>query len=355
MGAQLRRGGGGRSRQPVVGWGIIAAMTALLATGGRVLTPASRDATALAHENGVIVWAGSDTPGPALFPDAQYVDLEGDWVAPAFVECLASGFDAEAAAARGVIPAALPTPHALDLVADRVRAGERVVLGVDADAAEVAAQLTRLAAELGGPAVARCTPVLIGGMVGGSAGGVVAGSTAIDDETLAALAAVGAVIVLRPLVDDLTGIDLVRIAASGVALAASVRAASGQASPSQAAFSQAASSQTDEVRPWDALRALTTVPEGRGLSPRAAFTAVTRGARRAAGARDGTSGTLTPGSPATFARWQTGELTVVAADDAVQRWSTDPRSGVPPMPDLSGPDPVLRELVVDGLPSVPSE
>ncbi|MDV8000189.1 amidohydrolase [Rhodococcus sp. IEGM 1408] len=308
-------------------------MTAFLATGGRVLTPASRDATALAHENGVIVWAGSDAPGPALFPDAQYVDLEGDWVAPAFVECLASGLDAGAAAARGVIPAPIPEPHALDLVADRVRAGERVVLGADADPVEVAAELTRLAAELGGPAVARCTPVLVGALNGGS--------TPIDDQTLAALASVGTVIVLRPLVDDLTGTDLVRIAASGVALAASVRAGSAQAA--------------DEVRPWDALRNLTSVSGGRGLSPRAAFTAVTRGARRAAGARDGTSGTLTPGTPATFARWQTGALAVVAAYDAVQRWSTDPRSGVPPMPDLSGPDPVLRELVVDGLPSVPSE
>ena len=73
-----------------------------------------------------------------------------------------------------------------------------------------------------------------------------------------------------------------------------------------------------------------------------------RPARRAAGALDGTAGTLTPGAPATYARWETGELAVVAADDAVQRWSTDPRSGVPPMPDLSGPDPVLRELVIDG-------
>ena len=71
--------------------------------------------------------------------------------------------------------------------------------------------------------------------------------------------------------------------------------------------------------------------------------------------RDGTAGTLTPGAPATFARWQTGELAVVAADDAVQRWSTDPRSGVPPMPDLSGPDPVLRWLVVDGEPAGPAE
>ncbi|MCT1639411.1 amidohydrolase [Dietzia cinnamea] len=308
-------------------------MTAFLATGGRVLTPASRDATALAHENGLIVWAGSDAPGPALFPDAERVDLAGDWVAPAFVECLADGLDLAAAAARGVVPAVLtegPGPDALDdpaVLEERVRAGERVVLGADADPRHLAAELTRLADELGGPAVARCTPVLVGGVAGGAA--------APDDDTLAALAAVGTVLLLRPLVDDLTGTDLVRIAASGVALAASTRAG-------------------DEVRPWDALRALTTVEGGRGLSPRAAFTATTRGARRASGARDGAAGTLTPGTPATFARWETGELVVVAADDAVQRWSTDPRSGVPPMPDLTGPDPVLRALVVDGLPTGPA-
>ncbi len=298
-------------------------MPATLATGGRVLTPASRDATALAHENGLVVWAGADGPGPTLFPGARHVDLAGDWVAPAFVECLADGIAVSTVHAAGVVPAALPAAHSPDAVADRVRAGERVVLGPGSDPLHLAGELTRLAGELGGPAVARSTPVLIG-------------VTAVDDATLTALAAVGTVILLRPLVDDLGGADLVRIAASGVALAASVRAG-------------------DELRPWDALRALTAVPGGRGLSPRAAFTAVTRGARRAAGARDGTAGTLTPGAAATFARWQTGELAVVAADDAVQRWSTDPRSGVPPMPDLTGPDPVLRDLVVDGASAGPAE
>ncbi|MCT2141174.1 amidohydrolase [Dietzia cinnamea] len=308
-------------------------MTAFLATGGRVLTPASRDATALAHENGLIVWAGSDAPGPALFPDAERVDLAGDWVAPAFVECLAAGLDLAAAAARGVVPAALTEAPGSDTLDDpaaveaKVRAGERVVLGAGADPTRLAADLTRLADDLGGPAVARCAPVLIGAVPGGAA--------TPDDETLTAFAAVGAIVLLRPLVDDLAGTDLVRIAASGVALAASTRAG-------------------DEVRPWDALRALTSVEGGRGLSPRAAFTATTRGARRAAGARDGAAGTLTPGAPATFSRWETGELAVVAADDAVQRWSTDPRSGVPPMPDLTGPDPVLRALVVDGLPAGPA-
>lgn len=295
-------------------------MTAFLATGGRVLTPASRDATALAHENGLIVWAGSDAPGPALFPEAERVDLDGDWVAPAFAECLPEGLDLAASAARGVVPAAIPAAHGLEEIEERVRAGQRVVLEAGSDPAQLAVELTRLAGELGGPAVARCIPVLVGG------------TGPVDEDTLAALAAVGTVHLLRPLVDDLTGTDLVRLAASGVALAASTRAG-------------------DEVRPWDALRALTSVEGGRGLSPRAAFTATTRGARRAAGSRDGTAGTLTPGTAATFARWRTGELAVVAADDAVQRWSTDPRSGVPPMPDLTGPDPDLRALVVDGLPA----
>jgi predicted amidohydrolase YtcJ len=301
-------------------------MAATLVTGGRVLTPSSRDATALAYERDVVVWAGADAPAPTLFPDAESVDLAGDWVAPAFVECLTAGVDEAAAASRGVVLARLPDPHGVEDVAARVRAGERVVLAAGSDASDAAEELVRLAEELGGPAVARCTPTLLG-------------LPHLDDLGLASLAAVGAVVVLRPLAEDLRGADLVRIAASGAALAASMR----DGGPD------------GEVRPWDALRALTTVEDGRGLSPRAAFTAVTRGVRRAAGARDGVSGTLATGAPATFARWETGDLVVTAADDAVQRWSTDPRSGVPPMPDLSGPDPVLRGLVVDGRPVVRPE
>ncbi|NLD86127.1 MAG: amidohydrolase [Actinomycetales bacterium] len=330
-------------------------MPALLATGGRVLTPASRDATAMAYENGLLTWAGADAPGPALFPEADRIDLGGDWVAPAFVDCVVDGSDTRvgsgtrdgsdiqvgtdpAAAAAGVVLAALPAAHGLDAVDDRVRAAERVILGPGVDPATVAAELTRLAGELGGPAVARTTPVLIG-------------AAEISDDDLSALASVGAVLLIRPLIDDLTGLDLVRIAASGVALAATVSTAD-----SVRTAATVGTVGTDHVyRPWDALRALTSIDGGRGLSPRAAFTATTRGARRAAGARDGLSGTLAPGAPATYARWETGELAVVAADDAVQRWSTDPRSGVPPLPDLTGPDPVLRSLVVDGTPADTAE
>jgi len=73
---------------------------------------------------------------------------------------------------------------------------------------------------------------------------------------------------------------------------------------------------------------------GAGLSARAAFTAHTRGGHRAAGVLDGITGSLVPGAPAHYAIWDTAELVVATADTRVQRWSTDSRSGVPPLPVL---------------------
>jgi predicted amidohydrolase YtcJ len=85
--------------------------------------------------------------------------------------------------------------------------------------------------------------------------------------------------------------------------------------------------------PWAAVRAAVYPSDpGSALSPRAAFTAHTRAGWRAAGRAD--EGLLAPGSPATFAVWQAGELTVDAPDDRVARWSTDPRAAVPGLPDL---------------------
>jgi predicted amidohydrolase YtcJ len=73
---------------------------------------------------------------------------------------------------------------------------------------------------------------------------------------------------------------------------------------------------------------------GFGLSPRAAITAHTRGGWRAGGVDDGLTGTLVPGAPATYAVWDAADLVVAAPDSRVQRWSTDPRSGVPGLPPL---------------------
>ncbi|MEW2398334.1 amidohydrolase [Streptomyces sp. NPDC046862] len=101
--------------------------------------------------------------------------------------------------------------------------------------------------------------------------------------------------------------------------------------------------------PWGTVRAAAfhRTPEHR-VSVRAAFTAHTRGGWRAVGRDD--AGVLVPGAPADYAVWRTGELVVQAPDDRVARWSTDPRSGTPGLPDLSpGTDlPVCLRTVVGG-------
>jgi predicted amidohydrolase YtcJ len=53
---------------------------------GRVHSPAMPDATAMAVRDGVVAWLGSDDIGRAQFPDAEIVDLDGAFVAPAFVD-----------------------------------------------------------------------------------------------------------------------------------------------------------------------------------------------------------------------------------------------------------------------------
>lgn len=89
--------------------------------------------------------------------------------------------------------------------------------------------------------------------------------------------------------------------------------------------------------PWASVRAMVEHrTPGAGISPRAALNAHTKGGHRAAGVTDGTTGTLVPGAPAHFAVWEVGELVVATPDSRVQRWSTDPRSGVPPLPELTG-------------------
>lgn len=98
-----------------------------------------------------------------------------------------------------------------------------------------------------------------------------------------------------------------------------------------------------ELNPWAMVRAAAhhRTP-GSSVSARAAFAAATRGGWRAAGVDDGVTGTLVPGAPACYAVWDTGPLAVTAQRDAVQRWSTDPRSRVPALPRLDPADPLPR-------------
>ncbi|SEH76525.1 hypothetical protein SAMN04489835_3831 [Mycolicibacterium rutilum] len=102
--------------------------------------------------------------------------------------------------------------------------------------------------------------------------------------------------------------------------------------------------------PWATVRAATQHrTDGSAVSARAAFGALTRGAWRAAGVRDGVTGTLVPGAPASYAVWEADELEVSAPADAVQRWSTDQRSRVPALPRLDGPSPRCRQTVHRGV------
>ncbi|MFJ6787710.1 amidohydrolase [Streptomyces angustmyceticus] len=101
--------------------------------------------------------------------------------------------------------------------------------------------------------------------------------------------------------------------------------------------------------PWGTVRAAVFHrTRAHGISARAAFTAHTRGGWRAIGRDD--AGVLVPGAPADYAVWRTGDLIVQAPDERVQRWSTDPRSGTPGLPDLTpGNDlPVCLTTVVGG-------
>ncbi|MFF4213562.1 amidohydrolase [Streptomyces sp. NPDC001796] len=101
--------------------------------------------------------------------------------------------------------------------------------------------------------------------------------------------------------------------------------------------------------PWGTVRAAAfhRTPDHR-VSVRAGFTAHTRGGWRAIGRDD--AGVLVPGAPADYAVWRTDALVVQAPDDRVARWSTDPRSGTPGLPDLTpGTDlPVCLRTVVGG-------
>jgi predicted amidohydrolase YtcJ len=102
--------------------------------------------------------------------------------------------------------------------------------------------------------------------------------------------------------------------------------------------------------PWEAVRAAAFhhTPEHR-MSVRGAFAAHTRGGCRAAGDDEG--GVLVPGAPASYAIWEVEtDLVVQAPDERLAAWSTDPRSGVPGLPDLRPGRalPVCRRTVVRG-------
>ncbi len=86
--------------------------------------------------------------------------------------------------------------------------------------------------------------------------------------------------------------------------------------------------------PWAAVRAAAWHhTESERITVRAAFNAHTRGGWRAARRDEG--GVIALGAPASLAVWDlAGDLVVQTPDTRVAAWSTDPRAGVPHLPDL---------------------
>lgn len=86
--------------------------------------------------------------------------------------------------------------------------------------------------------------------------------------------------------------------------------------------------------PWAGVRAAAWHhTEEERITVRAAFNAYTRGGWRAARRDEG--GVIALGAPASLAVWDVpGDLMVQTPDARVAAWSTDPRAGVPQLPDL---------------------
>ncbi|WP_082843742.1 amidohydrolase [Nocardia salmonicida] len=192
----------------------------------------------------------------------------------------------------------------------------------DAAMDTVVAGFARVAAELGGPAIA-------------ARGHRVEHAEMTDAAAIEQLAALGVIASVQPGFDAAWGgPDGMYATRLGAERAAGLNPFSAMAA---AGISLAIGSDAPvtAMKPWEQVRAAVHHrTSGHGLSPRAAFAAATRGAWRAGGVRDGMAGTLVPGAPASYAVWDAGDLVVAAAADTVQRWSTDPRSRVPGLPRL---------------------
>ncbi|MGC4963535.1 amidohydrolase [Gordonia sp. DT218] len=216
-----------------------------------------------------------------------------------------------------------------ETIRDHIRACTEVgiqagfhVIG-DAATASVVAAFQELAAELGTPALARCAHRL-------------EHAEMVSTEQAVTLARCGVVASMQPLFDaEWGGPGDLYEQRLGVARTAGLNNFAGHAREGVIlAFSSDAP--VTPIDPWSSIRAAVHHHQPRNaISARGAFAASTRGGWRAAGVNDGLTGTLVPGAPASYAVWDIDDLVVAGSHAGVQRWSTDPRSRVPALPDIT--------------------
>jgi predicted amidohydrolase YtcJ len=203
----------------------------------------------------------------------------------------------------------------------RVQAGFHVI--GDAAAKAVVAGFAAVADDLGTPAVARCAHRI-------------EHAEMLDADDAAVLARCGVVAGMQPLFDaEWAGPGQLYAQRLGDARAATLNDFA-MLAKTGVALSFSSDSPVTPITPWATVRAAVHPHRAEhAVSARAAFAAATRGGWRAGGTHDGLTGTLEPGAPAHYAIWDVDELVVVGSHAGVQRWSTDPRSRVPALPDVS--------------------
>ena len=102
------------------------------------------------------------------------------------------------------------------------------------------------------------------------------------------------------------------------------------------------------IDPWRTVKAaMKHHTANHRISARAAFTAHTRGGWRAV--KDDLAGVITEGAPAHLAIWKVDQYAITVPDDRVRAWSTDVRSGTPPLPDLENQEPVCMATLRNGI------
>lgn len=211
-----------------------------------------------------------------------------------------------------------------------IQAGFHVI--GDAATASVVAAFDELAAELGTPALARCAHRI-------------EHAEMVSDQQAAVLARCGVVASMQPQFDEAWGGsgDLYE-QRLGRARAVGLNNFAGHARQG-VVLSFSSDAPVTPIDPWSSIRAAVHHHQpDNAISARGAFAAATRGGWRAAGVNDGLTGTLVPGAPASYAVWDIDDLVVAGSHASVQRWSTDPRSRVPALPDIA-PDARLPRCV----------